>query len=86
MLEKDMLMGEIQLGGEHTYQLTGHDYMLSGDKPSNAAERKQVQDALYRPTGTLEDVRRFYETVTTDLIRKNRRKLGQTYQIDIVKE
>lgn len=60
--------------------------MLSGDKPSNATQRKEVQEALYKPKDTLDDVRRFYETVTTDLIRKNRRALGQTYQIDIVKE
>lgn len=60
--------------------------MLSGDKPSNATQRKEVQEALYKPKDTLDDVRRFYETVTTDLIRKNKRALGQTYQIDIVKE
>lgn len=72
--------------GDHTYQLTGHDYMLSGDKPANAQQRKEVQEALYRPEDTLGDVRRFYETVTTDLIRKNRRLLGQVYQIDIVKD
>jgi len=76
-----------QTGGEHTYQLTGHDYPLSGDMPANAKQRKEINAALYKPKDTLEQVRKFYETVTTDLIHKNKRKLGtQTYQIDIVKE
>ncbi|KAK7739055.1 hypothetical protein SLS53_005953 [Cytospora paraplurivora] len=72
--------------GNHTYQLTGHDYMLSGDKPANAKERGEVQEAIYKPENTLEGVRKFYEAITTDLIRKNKRKLGQSYQIDIVKD
>ncbi|KAB2572892.1 Psi-producing oxygenase A [Lasiodiplodia theobromae] len=72
--------------GEHTYQLTGHDYMLSGDKPSNTEQRKEVQEAMYRPADTLVEVRKFYETVTQDLIRKNKRKMGNVYQIDIVKD
>lgn len=72
--------------GDHTYQLTGHDYMLSGDKPANAKQRNEIQDTMYRQNDTLEEVREFYETITTDLIRKSRRKLGQGYQIDIVKD
>lgn len=80
-------MLKIKLGGEHTYQLTGHDYMLSGDRPANAKQRKEMNAALYKPQDTLDEVRKFYETVTADLIRKNKRKLGtQTYQIDIVQE
>lgn len=61
--------------------------MLSGDKPTNAKQRKEIDEAMYKPENTLEEVRKFYETVTEDLIQKNKRKLGnQTYQIDIVKE
>lgn len=60
--------------------------MLSGDKPSNTEQRNEVQEAMYRPEDTLEQVRTFYETVTEDLIRKNKKKLGNSYQIDIVKE
>lgn len=60
--------------------------MLSGDKPSNTEQRKEVQEAMYRPADTLVEVRKFYETVTQDLIRKNKRKMGNVYQIDIVKE
>ncbi|EKG17339.1 Cytochrome P450 [Macrophomina phaseolina MS6] len=72
--------------GKHIYQLTGHDYMLSGDKPSNTKQRNEVQEAMYRPKDSLEEVRKFYETVTRDLIRKNKRKLGSSYQIDIVQD
>lgn len=60
--------------------------MLSGDKPSNTKQRNEVQEAMYRPKDSLEEVRKFYETVTRDLIRKNKRKLGSSYQIDIVQE
>ncbi|GME25196.1 Psi-producing oxygenase A [Neofusicoccum parvum] len=72
--------------GEHTYQLTGHNYMLSGDKPSNTRQRNEVKEAMYRPADILDEVRKFYETVTEDLIRKNGRKLGKSYQIDIVQD
>ncbi|ROV93831.1 hypothetical protein VMCG_08781 [Cytospora schulzeri] len=72
--------------GNHIHQLTGHDYMLSGDEPVNTQQRKEVQEALYKPKDTLEDVRKFYETVTVNLVRKNKRSLGQVYQIDIVKD
>lgn len=60
--------------------------MLSGDQPVNAEQRRAVQEAIYQPQDTLDDVRKFYESMTTDLIHKNRRKLGNSYQIDIVKE
>lgn len=42
--------------------------------------------ALYGSDGILDEVRKLYEDVTADLIRKNRRRLGDSYQIDIVKE
>lgn len=61
--------------------------MLSGDMSANAKQRKDINTAMYKPEDTLEEVRKFYETVTEDLIQKNKRKLGnQTYQVDIVKE
>ncbi|KAI9928451.1 hypothetical protein MW887_002496 [Aspergillus wentii] len=72
--------------GEHTYQLTGHDYMLSGDTPDDAAQRIFVKECLYRPHDALDQVRRFYEATTTDLIKKHSRKLGNSYQVDFVKE
>lgn len=61
--------------------------MLSGDGPANSKQRNEVNEAMYKPQDTLDVVRNFYETVTTDLIQKNKRRLdSKTYQIDIVKE
>lgn len=55
--------------------------------PANAKQRDEINSALYKPQDALEEVRKFYETVTTDLIQKNKRKLGAyAYQIDVVKE
>ncbi|KAK2469200.1 hypothetical protein H9L39_19181 [Fusarium oxysporum f. sp. albedinis] len=72
--------------GPHTFQLTHHDYMLSGDSPANARQRVVVQDCLYSPENGLEEVRRFYEETTTKLIRQNSRKIGNSYQVDVVKD
>lgn len=60
--------------------------MLSGDAPANTKLREEFNEAMYRPHDTLEEVRRFYEATTVNLIHKNKRILGQSYQIDIVKE
>lgn len=60
--------------------------MLSGDQPANAEQRRSVQEAMYQPKGTLDDVRIFYEKITMDLINKHRRRLGNSYQVDIVQE
>ncbi|KAL4920142.1 heme peroxidase [Aspergillus aurantiobrunneus] len=72
--------------GEHTFQLIKHDYMLSGDTPANAEQRTFVAERLYRPSDSLEQVRRFYESTTSELIRKNSKKLEGSYQIDIVRD
>ncbi|KAL3479234.1 heme peroxidase [Aspergillus californicus] len=72
--------------GAHTFQLTRHDYMLSGDSAANAAQGDFVLGALYKPADALQQVQRLYESVTTDLIHRNSRKLGASYQIDIVRD
>jgi linoleate 10R-lipoxygenase len=60
--------------------------MLSGDKPSNTAQREFIKEKMYRPDDTLTEVREFYEKTTAKLIKQNARKLGSSYQIDIVQE
>lgn len=45
-----------------------------------------MKDCLYKPTDGLEEVKKFYEKVTMDLLRQHSRKLGSTYQVDIVRE
>ncbi len=73
-------------GGEHTFQLIKHDYMLSGDSLANAEQRTFVAERLYRPSDTLDQVRQFYESITTDLIKRNSKRLGGLCQVDIVRE
>lgn len=60
--------------------------MLSGDKPANTTEREQVLKAMYSPQNTQKEIRKFFEAITADLINKNKRKLGNNYQIDIIQE
>ncbi|KKK18240.1 heme peroxidase family protein [Aspergillus ochraceoroseus] len=72
--------------GQHTFQLTGHDYMLSGDSSANSEQREFVFERLYRPSDALEEVRQYYESITFDLIQKKSRKIGRSYQVDIVQD
>lgn len=73
-------------GGPHTFYLTGHDYMLSGDTPANASQKAFVKDAVYSPQNGLDEIRRFYEDITTKLIHENSRTLGDFNQLDVVRE
>jgi hypothetical protein len=73
-------------GGDHTFQLTKHDYMLSGDTPSNSEQRDFVQQCLYSPESALKEVREFYESTTAKLFRQHSRKVGESYQVDIVRQ
>lgn len=73
--------------GPHTYYLTKHDYMLSGDKPSNTAQRKDVQNALYCPVNGLKQVQTFYEDLTTQLVvARSERLRGEWYQLDACRD
>ncbi|KAK3937994.1 heme peroxidase [Diplogelasinospora grovesii] len=72
--------------GNHTFQLTHHDYMLSGDTTENAEQRDSVKQCLYSPENGLEEVRQFYESITAKLFRLHSRKIGESYQVDIVRD
>ncbi|SCO78474.1 related to Psi-producing oxygenase A [Fusarium oxysporum] len=72
--------------GNHTFQLTHHDYMLSRDTPANTEQRGFVKQCLYSPEGGLEEVRHFYESITAELFRQHSRKVGESYQVDIVRD
>ena len=76
--------------GPHTYYLTHHDYMLSGDEPANLIQHKEVYDATYCPVNGLAQIRVFYEDLTTQLIEIKSEKLGlndnTTYQLDFVRD
>ncbi|EAS28473.3 fatty acid oxygenase [Coccidioides immitis RS] len=72
--------------GPHTFEMTKHDYMLSGDSKANAEQREFVSKCLFEPKKGLEEVRKFYEAVTLNFLRKHGRKAGNTYQVDAVRE
>jgi Cytochrome P450 len=72
--------------GIHTYALMKHDYMLSGDKPSNAVQREFVKKQLYCPHNGLDDIRQFYENMTTSMLRERSYKLRGYYQVDAVRD
>ncbi|KAF9885228.1 hypothetical protein FE257_000588 [Aspergillus nanangensis] len=72
--------------GPHTFQLTQHDYMLSGDSRADANQRVFVDQCLYTPQNALDEVRRFYEDATSKLLQTHSRKLGPYYQVDIVRD
>jgi cytochrome P450 len=74
------------LWGAHTFQITGHDYMLSGDTATNAAQRRFVNECLYEPKTVLEDVRKLYQSITTDLLREESFQLRDCYHVDIVRD
>ncbi|GIC94665.1 peroxidase/cytochrome P450 family protein [Aspergillus udagawae] len=72
--------------GAHTLQITRHDYMLSGDSAANAEQRRLVNECLYEPKTLLEDVRKLYESITTDLLHEKSFKLRDCYHVDIVRD
>ncbi|KAM0280201.1 hypothetical protein ACHAQH_004158 [Verticillium albo-atrum] len=72
--------------GPHTFQLINRDYMLSGDSPANARQRETVKKCLYAPKDGLDQVRQFYEATTAKFIRQYSRKMGKSYQVDIVRD
>ncbi|MCJ1470995.1 hypothetical protein MMC07_009643 [Pseudocyphellaria aurata] len=72
--------------GPHTFYLTGHDYMLSGDSPANAEQKVFVKNAVYSPPHGLEEIGRFYEEITTKLIHEKSRSLGGFIQLDVVRD
>jgi cytochrome P450 len=72
--------------GKHVGELIKHDWMLSGDKPWNAEQKKICMHALYDPVKGLGQIRNLYDTVTVDLIKSKSIKLRDRYQIDLVKD
>lgn len=73
--------------GPHTFYMTGHDYMLSGDKPANAEQRAQIHHAMYCPVNWQNEIRKFYEALTTQLVEIKSEKLrGRWYQLDACRD
>ena len=73
--------------GPHTYDLTGHDYMLSGDGPREAVQKTFTWDAMYCPVNGLDEVRQFYEDLITQLVEiRSHRIRDEWYQLDAVRD
>lgn len=72
--------------GPHTYDMTHHDYMLSGDKPVNVQQHAFIDNALYSPPKGMDEIANLYERVTVDLLKQKSRKLRSGYQLDVVAE
>ncbi|KAL4919990.1 heme peroxidase [Aspergillus aurantiobrunneus] len=70
---------------QHNKQPYGMDFMLSGDRPPNAASRKMMGSALYRDKWEAE-VKEFYEQITLKLLHRNSYKLAGVNQVDIVRD
>ena len=60
--------------------------MLSGDKPWNRDQKKHCEHALYDPCDGLDEIRKFYETITTKLVHDGSNKLRHCYQLDAVRD
>jgi uncharacterized protein YozE (UPF0346 family) len=74
-------------GGEHTKYLTGYDYMLSGDRPQNQDQRREIKDKIYQPRDWAQQIRDFYDQTTSQLIKTHSNELRKDqYQLDIVRE
>ena len=61
--------------------------MLGGDKPADFAQHKQWIKAMYsKPTEQKRQIRRLFETITTDLLRERTHKTRHGYQVDAIAE
>ena len=63
----------------------GKDFMLSGDGLPNSESRQLITQALYRDRWEAE-VKKFYEKITIQLLRKHSYKIAGVNQVDIVRD
>ena len=70
---------------EHDNTAYGSDFMLSGDEAPNARSREVMRKALYRDDW-YNEIKRFYENTTIDLLQKHSYKLAGANQVDIVRD
>ncbi|KAK9371618.1 heme peroxidase [Lipomyces chichibuensis] len=75
---------DLHCWGNHTYEMIGHDYMLSGDAPANTEQRNFVSNALYSPENAMEEVAVFAEGITSNLLHEMSRKLRHSFLVDAV--
>jgi hypothetical protein len=72
--------------GPHIIDLFDHDFMLGGDQPWNANQKKMCWNTFYDDVKGLDQISDFYDTLTTNLIKNNSTKLRDRWQVDIVRD
>lgn len=70
---------------QHPKMDYGIGYCLAGDGISNSESRKLVLKALY-PDNWKREVKQFYEDITAKLLEKYSYKIGNHYQVDIIRD
>lgn len=86
----DVLADQTRFGvpwAPHIQHLTAHDYMLGVDTNAGAVQKSEVTNAIYCPVDGLDEVRLFYEDLTTQLVESRSERLrGEWYQLDAVRD
>lgn len=73
-------------GGPKVFDLTHHDWMLSGDRPWNAEQKAICKHAIYSPQTANEQFRATFEDITSKLIKEHTHKLRGGYYLDAVRD
>ena len=76
----------VHVGDLHSRIVKEDDYMVNGEAPENAEKRSFAHHAMYEHRDSLDEIRHFYETITSKLVRENSLKLRNTHQLDAVRE
>lgn len=74
--------------GEATAHIMGQggwDFMLSGDSPFHAKQKKLMGEALYKD-GWHQQIKDFYEYITLRLLHEKSCKIAGVNQVDITRE
>jgi len=72
--------------GPHIYEISGHDYMLSGDQPSNYQEKVEFEKCLYGPENGVEEIGKFCEVTAWKMLKEKSYSAGKGFRVDAVRE
>jgi len=73
-------------GENFNHMMQGHTWMLSGDTPVQADQRKYMHKAIFQPQDWSQQVFDFYEWITTKLLKDKSYELGGMYMVDAVRD
>ncbi|EAW09101.1 peroxidase/cytochrome P450 family protein [Aspergillus clavatus NRRL 1] len=74
------------LWGQRIFQVAGHGSALSEQVSLQEAQRRFITECFEDSEDALEKVRKTYEVIITDLLGEHSRRLGDTYQVDVVRD